>query len=174
FVRGFDALHGADFEVTVQGVPINEASNVHAQGYIDMGFVVPEAVRLVRVTKGPFSVRQGPFGMAGTASYSLGLPLDELGWRVGYGYGTTGRHRVLGTYAPYSRMADDFVALEAVSDAGYGSNRSVQKASLLAHATVLDSFDQGRLSLWSASYVAQFELPGSLRSEDVDNGMMDF
>lgn len=174
FLRGFDALHGADFEVSVEGISINEGSNVHAHGYIDLGFVVPEVIRQVRVTKGPFSVQQGPFAMAGSAEYRLGLPPDEVGWRLGYGYGSTGRHRVVGTYAPPSRFGDDFVALEAVRDTGFGSNRGLSKATLIAHTTVFDSARNGRLSLWSASYAAQFELPGSLRSEDVDSGAVDF
>ncbi|MEM6962148.1 MAG: TonB-dependent receptor plug domain-containing protein, partial [Myxococcota bacterium] len=32
FLRGFDAIHGADFELTMEGIPINEWSNIHAQG----------------------------------------------------------------------------------------------------------------------------------------------
>lgn len=44
FLRGFDAVHGADLEVRVAGVPINEMSNVHGQGYVDLGLVIPEVV----------------------------------------------------------------------------------------------------------------------------------
>jgi hypothetical protein len=48
FLRGFDAVHGADLELTVEGVPVNEWSNIHAQGYLDLGFVIPEVVRSIR------------------------------------------------------------------------------------------------------------------------------
>ncbi|HWN69146.1 MAG TPA: TonB-dependent receptor plug domain-containing protein [Haliangium sp.] len=41
FLRGFDAVHGPDVEVRVSGIPINEMSNVHGHGYVDVGFVIP-------------------------------------------------------------------------------------------------------------------------------------
>ena len=44
YLRGFDAVHGADIETQLNDVPINEASNVHAHGYLDLAFIIPEAV----------------------------------------------------------------------------------------------------------------------------------
>src|SRR5690606_19656571 len=37
FLRGFDAEHGAGLELRVEGMPLNEWSNVHALGYLDLG-----------------------------------------------------------------------------------------------------------------------------------------
>ncbi len=39
FLRGFDAAHGSDIEVTVGGIPVNDISNVHGHGYIDLYFI---------------------------------------------------------------------------------------------------------------------------------------
>lgn len=172
-LRGIDALHGSDLEVTIDGLAVNEPSNVHAQGYLDLGFVIPEMIRMVRVTKGPFGIEQGPFSLAGTAAYTLGVPEDELGWRVGYGYGTSGRHRLIASYAPQAREGHDFTALEVVRDAGFGERRSLEKGAFMARATLMDD-ERGRLSLLAASYVSRFDLPGTLRSEDVERGVVDF
>ncbi len=90
FLRGFDAAHGADLEITVAGLPVNEWSNIHAQGYIDLGFVIPELVRGLEVTKGPFGVEQGPFAMAGAADLRTGPADDALGWVAAYTAGSTG------------------------------------------------------------------------------------
>src|SRR5690606_30277894 len=71
FLRGFDAEHGADLEIRVDGIPINEWSNIHGQGYVDLGFVIPEVVDSVEVVKGPFSLEQGAFATAGSVHYRL-------------------------------------------------------------------------------------------------------
>src|SRR5690606_39056961 len=44
FLRGFDAEHGSGLELTLEGIPLNEWSNVHALGYLDLGLIIPEAI----------------------------------------------------------------------------------------------------------------------------------
>ena len=69
FSRGFDAREGQDIELTANGVPINEAGNLHANGYADTHFIIPELVRAIRVVEGPFDPRQGNFAVVGSADY---------------------------------------------------------------------------------------------------------
>lgn len=38
FVRGFDADHGTDFSVNIDGMPVNMVSHAHGQGYADFHF----------------------------------------------------------------------------------------------------------------------------------------
>lgn len=173
-VRGFDAMHGADFEVTLDGVPLNEWSNVHAQGYLDLGFVIPELIETVRVTKGPFTLEQGAFAMAGSADYHLGVPTEARGLRAAYTLGTTHRHRGLVSYSPKDGDGHDFIASETLYDAGFGRNRRVSKGALLARAQLLRSERSGNLSLLTAGYVARFQLPGALRDEDLAAGRIAF
>ncbi|MGB1276635.1 MAG: hypothetical protein ACPG77_12875 [Nannocystaceae bacterium] len=47
YLRGFDAVHGADIETLLEDIPVNEASNVHAHGYLDLAFIIPEVVERV-------------------------------------------------------------------------------------------------------------------------------
>lgn len=174
FLRGFDAVHGAGFAVSVHGIPINEWSNVHAQGYVDLGFVIPETIAAVQVTKGPFLLEQGAFAMAGAADYRLGIAPEQAGLRLGMTLGTTGRARALVTYAPAQAEGRNFLALEATTDAGFGQNRAAQHGSVLGLTEVARSPRFGSVSLLTAASASRFELPGSLRDEDVEAGVLGF
>ncbi|MDH5575296.1 MAG: Plug domain-containing protein, partial [Nitrospirota bacterium] len=41
-LRGFDADHGTDLALHVDGMPINMRSHAHGQGYGDLNFIIPE------------------------------------------------------------------------------------------------------------------------------------
>ncbi len=174
FLRGFDASHGADFEITLEGIPLNEWSNIHAQGYLDLGFIIPELVRGVDVVRGPFTLGQGMFSIAGTANYQLGVPADELGLRAAYTVGTTNRHRALVSYAAEDGFGDDFVAAEALFDSGFGQNRRSRRASLMGQKR-LDLNAQGdAIRVLAAGSMADFGLPGILRSDEFVAGQIGF
>jgi len=174
FLRGFDAVHGMDFEVTLDGIPLNEWSNVHGQGYLDLSFIIPETIAGIGVTKGPFYDQQGAFAMAGSADYRLGISEDDRGLRGNYTVGTTNRHRLMLSYSPRHGDGRDFVAAEVVHDEGYGENRSISRGSVLGRVRLLDSPRKGTLSLLGSAYFADFELPGTVRNEDVETGTLGF
>jgi outer membrane receptor protein involved in Fe transport len=137
FLRGFDAIHGADVEVLCAGIPINELSNVHGQGYLDLGFLLPETVREILVQKGPFAPEQGNFATAGSLRVQLGVPEAARGLRAHYEIGTTQRHRLLLLLAPRSLPEETFLAAEAMTDQGYGQNRAAGRLGLTAQARLL-------------------------------------
>lgn len=174
FLRGFDALHGSDLEVSLDGIPLNEWSNVHSHGYLDLGFIVPEVISRIEVTKGPFEVDQSAFAMAGSARYYLGVPEQDRGLRTSYLTSTTNRQRGVVTFTPREGDGRDFFALEALHDDGYGQNRQVARASALGRVDLFDSPTTGRLSLLSSAYLASFQLAGLLRNGDVDAGRVGF
>ncbi len=66
FMRGFDADHGTDIGVYVDGLPVNMVSHGHGQGYADLHFIIPEIVDGLTVYKGPYFSRFGNFGTAGS------------------------------------------------------------------------------------------------------------
>lgn len=167
FLRGFDAIHGSDLEITLDGIPLNEWSNVHGQGYLDLGFVMPETIQSVDVTKGPFTLEQGAFAMAGSAEYHLGIPEANRGTRISYTAGTTNRHRASFTHSPTEGDGKQLLAAEALTDQGFGQNRALKRGSVMAHAPVLRSQHFGTLSLLGSGYLADFELPGSMREDEV-------
>ncbi|NUN15374.1 MAG: TonB-dependent receptor [Myxococcales bacterium] len=174
FLRGFDAVHGTDLAITIDGVPINEWSNIHGQGYIDLTMLPPEVIRTVEVTKGPFSLDQGAFVMAGSAAYRLGVPVADLGWRVQWTSGTTNRHRIFLGYSPEHGTGDSFLVADATFDSGYGENREVLRTSVAGRSVFFDSETYGKLDLTLLVGVSRFELPGAVRADDVESGKIDF
>lgn len=69
FLRGFDNDHGTDFNITVDGMPVNMVSHAHGQGYADFHFVIPETVDKLNVYKGPYTTRFGDFATTGTGEF---------------------------------------------------------------------------------------------------------
>jgi TonB family protein len=68
FLRGFDADHGTDLALSIDGVPINLVSHAHGQGFADTNFIIPEIVERVEITKGPYFPSQGDFATAGAVN----------------------------------------------------------------------------------------------------------
>lgn len=173
FLRGFDAVHGSDVEVRVAGIPINEMSNVHGHGYVDIGFVIPEVARALHGRKGSFELDQGNFATAGSVDFELGVSGRERGARVGYEVGSTNRHRVLGVVAPEDHAEASFAAIEAVTDQGFGENRGAQRASGLGQLRI--DLDEGRfLELMAGAYAARFDEPGTVPVDTLESGEIDF
>ena len=65
FLRGFDADHGTDVAISVDGVPVNMVSHAHGQGYADLHWLIPEIVEDVDVRKGPYEAQDGDLATAG-------------------------------------------------------------------------------------------------------------
>ena len=174
FLRGFDAAHGADVEVQVAGIPINELSNIHGQGYLDLNFVIPEVVRSISVAKGPFQVNQGNFANAGTIRFELGVDPAARGTRVGYELGSTIRHRGVVVHAPKRLGPQSFTAFEAMRDEGFAPGRRAQRVSSISQVRLVDSPVYGSLDLLGSGYYARFGSPGALAAGDVASGRVPF
>lgn len=170
FLRGFDAAHGSDVEVRVAGIPINEMSNIHGQGYLDLNFMIPEVVRQISVSKGPFQINQGNFANAGTIRFELGVDPDARGTRVGYELGSTIRHRGVVIHAPKRMRKESFLAFEAMHDRGFAPGRQASRVSSIDQLRLVDSPTHGTLDLLGAGYYATFGSPGALSAADVADG----
>ena len=68
FLRGFDADHGTDVALFVDGVPVNMVSHGHGQGYADVNFLIPELVTELDGYKGPYYAEFGDFATAGAVN----------------------------------------------------------------------------------------------------------
>ncbi|MEM7246045.1 MAG: TonB-dependent receptor [Acidobacteriota bacterium] len=92
FSRGFNHDHGTDLRVEVDGMPVNQVSHGHGQGYADLGFVIPEMVETVRYRKGPYDARDN-HASAGSIRLRLSDDLPESFVRLTVG--GLGHRRVL-------------------------------------------------------------------------------
>ncbi|MDB5009353.1 MAG: vitamin B12/cobalamin outer rane transporter [Mucilaginibacter sp.] len=77
FIRGFDADHGTDLNVSVDGMPVNMVSHIHGQGYADLHFLIPETVATYDFGKGPYYTDKGDFTTAGYLNYTTKDALDK-------------------------------------------------------------------------------------------------
>jgi outer membrane receptor protein involved in Fe transport len=173
FLRGFDAVHGSDVEIRLGGVPLNERMNVHGHGYADLYGAIPEAVREIRVHKGPFLPWQGDFATAGSVAVELGLPRELRPGLVRTEVSHRGRLRGVTVAAPEGAPEDTLVAVEGVYDAGFGPDREAARAALLG-AWSWDLPRDLELRALGSAQTARFESPGVLRLSDVEAGTVGF
>ncbi len=94
YLRGFNLDHGTDIAISLDGVPVNQPTHGHGQGWADLNFLIPELVEAVQYKKGPYYAEVGDFSSAGAVDihYANTLKKNLLSATVGqYGY-----YRLLG------------------------------------------------------------------------------
>src|ERR1051325_11559868 len=94
-IRGFDADHGTDLAIFVDGMPVNLRSHAHGQGYADLHFLIPEIVRAVDVLKGPYFAEYGDFATAGVVKFITRDFVEESTLEIGGGSFNTQRYLAL-------------------------------------------------------------------------------
>jgi outer membrane receptor protein involved in Fe transport len=173
FLRGFDAAHGSDVEVLLNGVSLNEPSHVHGQGYLDLYGIIPEIVSEMRVSKGPFLPWQGNFANAGSIRLKLGVPSRLRPGLVRTEVSHRGRLRGVVVAAPTGSCDETFVATEALYDRGFGPGREARRAALVGQYK-LDIGRKKSFTVLVSGQAARFETPGALRLSDVQNDKIGF
>lgn len=173
FLRGFDAAHGSDVEVLLEGISLNEPLNVHGHGYVDLYGVIPEVIGTLQVSKGPFLDIQGDFAMAGTVEIDLEVPAQLRPGFVQTGVSHRGWLRGLVVAAPREWSPQSFVAVETVYDAGFGPDRQARRAALVASYSTNVTADS-ELEFLAVGQTARFESPGAVRLSDAVDGEMGF
>lgn len=171
FLRGFNAEQGQAIEFSVNGVPINEVNNPDSHGYADTHFIIPELIKSLQVTEGPFDPRQGDFAKAGSARYELGV--RDRGLRFAATAGSFGTRRYLALWAPKGEREGTFAAAQFSESAGFGVNRASGSASAMAQYEG-ELGQRGLFRVLATSYSAHCKSAGVLRKDDVDAGRIDF
>jgi outer membrane receptor protein involved in Fe transport len=67
-LRGFSSDHSTDLALWIDGVPINEPVNGHAEGYNDFDVLFPGGVSEFDVIRGPTSALYGNFALGGVVN----------------------------------------------------------------------------------------------------------
>jgi TonB dependent receptor/TonB-dependent Receptor Plug Domain len=92
-MRGYNLDHGTDLATFVDGIPVNEPSHAHGQGYTDLNFLIPELAGGLTYTKGTYYAAQGDF--AGVGSVHIAY-LNTIPDEVSVSGGTWGFERLFG------------------------------------------------------------------------------
>jgi TonB family protein len=169
-LRGFDADHGQDLELSVGGIPINMPSHVHGQGYADLGFLIAESVDELRATEGVYDPQQGDFAVAGSIAVQLGV--EQRGWLIQSAYGSFGTFRQLLLWAPPGEDRQTFAAAQYQRSDGFGQNRQGQAASAIAQTLV--GSGAWRYRALGILYQARADHAGVLRKDDIESGLVGF
>jgi TonB family protein len=172
FLRGFDADHGTDVAVALDGVPVNLPSHAHGQGFADLHFVIPEVLQTVQVQKGSYYPELGDFDTAGAVNLvtregfdrsfvSLSgqwFRLDPTQLRREAGNG-----RLLAVVAPDSAS---YVAVEAAQMSGpFAHGEGLRRFSLFAKTTreIAPNWKLGALvTAYGSQWVGSGQIPARL------------
>lgn len=92
-LRGYNLDHGTDLATFVDGMPINQPTHAHGQGYTDLSFVIPELADRLTYTKGPYYATVGDFGAVGSVHVRY---TDTIPAQVAATVGTLDFQRIFG------------------------------------------------------------------------------
>jgi TonB family protein len=177
FLRGFDADHGTDVGVFIDGIPVNLPSHAHGQGFADLHFLIPEALERIDVVKGPYDVRFGDFSTAGAVNlitrerfdsssvqYTLGMFPTIDGRAVAQG-------RFVGIAAPAlpgaAAKLHPWLALEAAYDNGpFTASEDLKRYNLFGKLTY-DVLPALKIGIFFQAYGSGWVGSGQIPSRDV-------
>lgn len=179
FLRGFDADHGTDVALFVDGVPVNLTSHGHGQGYADSHWIIPETIGSLDVRKGPYSARFGDFYTAGAIEMKTiesipgaGIWLTsgtELGGPVAFDRPTS---RLVGMASPEMPLGKTLVAAEiGTTDGPFLDQQNFQRYATLARWTA--PLGGGEVGITLNSYGARWNQSGQIPAAEVAAGRLD-
>jgi outer membrane receptor protein involved in Fe transport len=170
-IRGFDADHGTDLALFVDGLPVNLRSHAHGQGYADLHFLIPETVQAVDVLKGPYFPEYGDFDTAGVVVFLTRDVVEENTLHIAGGSFNTQRYLAL--FSPTRDALKTFVAVEGYrSDGPFEHPNGYVRFNLFAKATARIAQDM-KLSVWASHYRAEWHGSGQLPSRAIRAGLVD-
>ncbi len=171
-LRGFNAEHGQDIGLSVDGIPINLPSHIHGQGYADLGFLIPEMVSGLAVSEGVSDPAQGDFSVAGSIDVELGA---EPGFQLAASYGSFGTFRALGLWGHAregEEHASSFAGAQIRRTSGYGEGRQSLSGSAIFRIGLRSGAWRHRVT--GIGYGVRAGLAGVIRRDDIDAGRVGF
>jgi outer membrane receptor protein involved in Fe transport len=159
-IRGFDADHGTDLALFVDGLPVNLRSHAHGQGYADLHFLIPETVKLVDVFKGPYFPEYGDFDTAGAANFVTRDYVEENTLEIAGGSFNTQRYLAL--LSPTRGALKTLIAVEAYrNDGPFEHPNGYLRFNLFAKASAELAEDM-RLAVSASHYRAEWHGSGQI------------
>ena len=89
-MRGYNLDHGTDLATFIDGMPVNEPTHAHGQGYTDLNFLIPELATNITYTKGTYYADEGDFASVGSIHINY---LNRIEPQVSFTGGTFGYQR---------------------------------------------------------------------------------
>ncbi|GAC1624938.1 MAG: TonB-dependent receptor [Nevskia sp.] len=169
FLRGYNLDHGTDFAIFVDGLPVNQPTHAHGQGYADNGFFIPELVDSVLYRKGPYYVEYGDFSEAGAADIRYKEHFDRNLFEATGGYYGYGRLLGVGSYK--IGPGELVVGAEYVHyDAPYELKESFNKGNLVLRYA--GHHEGGSYHVLASAYSTRNLSPDQIPQRAVDQGLI--
>jgi TonB family protein len=176
FLRGFDADHGTDLSLNIDGIPINMPSHAHGQGFADTNFIIPETVERVEITKGPYFADQGDFATAGHVNLVTRDDFEHSS--VGLGFGGSPGHgapEYRGLLIASPRLAGSIRAVFAAElgqqNGPFDNPEGYNKYKLFNKVTVRLT-PGSRLTVGESSYASEWHGSGQIPARAVEQGLV--
>jgi hypothetical protein len=178
FLRGFDADHGTDVAIFVDGVPANMPSHGHGQGYADTHWLIPETVASIDAHKGPYSARFGDFYTAGAVEMKTIDHVDGLQLQLTGGTEFDGpaafrdpTYRIVALTSPRFAGGDALIAGEMFyTDGPFENPQRFRRMNLLGKWS--GDAAGGTLTVATTAYTAGWNASGQIPARAVDDGMI--
>jgi TonB family protein len=175
FLRGFDADHGTDIALSVDGIPINMVSHAHGQGFSDTNFIIPETVERVEISKGPYFANQGDFATAGAVNLVTreGFEHSSLGFGLGGspGHGSPAYRGLLIASPKWDKASAMFAAEVGRQDGPFVNPEGWDRYKLFNKLTVALA-PTSSLSFGEASYSGNWHGSGQIPARAVEAGVV--
>jgi len=172
FMRGFDADHGTDVGITVDGMPVNMVTHGHGQGYADLHFVIPEIIDGLLVNKGPYFSRNGNFGTAGSIEFTTtDHPDNNLVKLEGGMFNTMKATTVLKIPTPGTHqsayMAAQYYYTDGAVESPHNFNRVNLYGKFHTHIT-----PRSELGIGLGAFSSAWNASGQIPNRAVESGMI--
>ncbi len=175
FLRGFDADHGADVNVSVDDMPLNLVSHAHGQGFSDLHFLIPELVTSYEFGKGPYYADRGDFTTAGYVGFHTADVLDRSTVKIEGGQFQTGRAMAmidLLSAKAKERGESAYIAGEAAYTNGpFDWPQHFSRLNIFGKYNV-NLAPKERLTLTLSSFGSQWRSSGEIPERAVDEGLI--
>lgn len=177
FLRGFDCDHGTDFNISVDGMPVNMVSHAHGQGYADFHFVIPETVDRLKVYKGPYTARFGDFATSGTGEFFTKNSIDHNEVKAELGmfdtYRALGMFKLLDKQHLFSKEKENaYIAGEYVfTNAYFDQKQKFNRYNLFGkYSGMLNASNYFTFS--ASTFFADWDASGQVPQRAVDAGII--
>ncbi|MEO6730558.1 MAG: TonB-dependent receptor [Ferruginibacter sp.] len=174
FLRGFDADHGTDVEISVDGLPVNMVSHAHGQGYADAHFIIPETINNIDFGTGPYYANHGNLNTAGYVAYSTYNCIPESRIQVEAGRFNTFRTlALLDLLKKKKEKQSAYIASDFYYTNGPTLNKqNFNRFNLFGKYNFLLN-DRTRLTLTASMFKSKWDASGQVPERAVATGKID-
>lgn len=177
FLRGFDADHGTDFRLDVDGLPINMASHAHGQGFADSHFIIPETIESVDFKKGPYTASKGDFATTGFVDFNTKNYLANNVVKLEAGmfntYRALGMFNLLGEKAKEKQQSWYAASEYRYSDAYFDNPQHFKRFNLFTKYNGKIS-KKSSLILSATTFWSKWDASGQIPERAVDEHLIGF